>query len=99
VVENDPVKKTTVAKMQPVKIALSEGQLTILDSGVQPGQNVVVDGADRLRAGQIVIANAAKQHGGQGAAQTTGQAAGQPAGHGAVQPGSGKGNWPKKEQQ
>ena len=33
-----------------MKVALAEGQLTILDSGLQPGQNVVVDGADRLRA-------------------------------------------------
>jgi multidrug efflux system membrane fusion protein len=94
VVDTDPVKKTAVAKMQPVKVALAEGQLTILDSGVQPGQNVVVDGAERLRAGQSVIANAAhQQHGGQAAGQATGQGAGQSAG----QPG-GKGNQPKKEQ-
>ena len=58
--------------MQPVKIALAEGQLTILDSGVQPGQKVVVDGADRLRAGQIVTASvgqaaAAARHAGQAA--------------------------------
>jgi multidrug efflux system membrane fusion protein len=102
VVDTDPVKKASTVRMQPVKIALAEGQLTILDSGVQPGQNVVVDGADRLRAGQIVIASVAKQHGGQGAGQGSGQAAGQASGQGAGQ-GSGqpgaKGNWPKKEQQ
>jgi len=28
--------------------------VTILDGGLQAGQNVVVDGADRLRPGQIV---------------------------------------------
>ena len=43
-----------VAQMQPVKVALAEGQLTILDSGPEPGAKVVVDGADRLRAGQAV---------------------------------------------
>jgi multidrug efflux system membrane fusion protein len=42
------------ARLQPVKIALSEGQLTILDSGLKAGQNVVIDGADRLRNGQSV---------------------------------------------
>jgi multidrug efflux system membrane fusion protein len=102
VVDTDPVKKTSVAKMQQVKIALAEGQLTILDSGLQPGQSVVVDGAERLRAGQSVLPSVAKQRGGQGSGQAGGQAAGQPAGQGAgqgsVQPGS-KGNWPKKEQQ
>ena len=44
------------AQIQPVKIALTEGQFTILDSGLKPGQFVVVDGADRLRAGQPVTA-------------------------------------------
>jgi multidrug efflux system membrane fusion protein len=62
------------AKMQPVKVALVEGQVTILDEGVQAGQSVVVDGADRLKAGQSVTATVAKQHGGQGAkAQGAGQ--------------------------
>ena len=42
------------ARVQPVKVALTEGQFTILDSGMKPGQNVVVDGADRLRSGQAV---------------------------------------------
>jgi multidrug efflux system membrane fusion protein len=42
------------ARLQPVKIALSEGQFTILDSGLKAGQNVVIDGADRLRNGQSV---------------------------------------------
>ncbi|HXR37626.1 MAG TPA: efflux RND transporter periplasmic adaptor subunit [Terracidiphilus sp.] len=49
------------ARVQPVRVALVEGQSTILDSGLQPGQNVVIDGADRLRAGQAVIATAASQ--------------------------------------
>ena len=38
--------------MQPVKVALAEGQMTILDGGVRRAQEVVVDGADRLRPGQ-----------------------------------------------
>lgn len=43
-----------VADIKPVKIALAEGQVTILDSGVEPGSSVVTDGADRLRPGQPV---------------------------------------------
>jgi len=70
VVDTDNVKKTSTARMQPVKIALAEGQVTILDSGLQGGQNVVVDGADRLRPGQPVTVSAARQH---GAGQTAGQ--------------------------
>jgi multidrug efflux system membrane fusion protein len=50
------------ARLQPVKVALTEGQFTILDSGLTPGQNIVIDGADRLRAGQAVtITQAAKR--------------------------------------
>jgi multidrug efflux system membrane fusion protein len=74
VVDGDPAKKSSTARIQPVKIALAEGQVTILDSGLEAGQPVVVDGADRLRAGQIVTINTARQHGsGQGA---TGQGTG-----------------------
>ena len=46
---------TSVARIQPVKVALAEGQMTILDSGPDAGANVVVDGADRLRPGQAVV--------------------------------------------
>jgi len=73
VVDTDAAKKTSTARMQTVKIALAEGQLTILDSGLEPGQQVVVDGADRLRAGQPVTINVPHQHSG-----------GQSAGHGAA---------------
>jgi multidrug efflux system membrane fusion protein len=48
------------ARIQPVKVALAEGQTTILESGPQPGQNVVVDGADRLRAGQAVTVTSSR---------------------------------------
>lgn len=88
-VDTDPAKKTSTARIQPVKIALAEGQVTILDSGLQPGQQVVVDGADRLRAGQNVTVSAPRQHGG----QTAGQG---PAGQG---PSSGGSNSNKREKQ
>ena len=80
-VTDTDAKGTATAKIQPVKIALAEGQVTILDSGLQPGQNVVVDGADRLRTGQIVAISTARQHAGQGAVgHGSGQASGQGSG-------------------
>ena len=39
----------STVKMEPVKIALAEGQITLLDGGNATGTKVVVDGADRLR--------------------------------------------------
>ena len=73
-------KGTSVARIQPVKVALAEGQLTIVDSGLQKGQSVVIDGADRLRDKQIVIATSAHPRTGQGSG---GQGSGQASGHGA----------------
>jgi len=66
VIDTDPAKKTSTARIQPVKIALAEGQATILDSGLEVGQNIVTDGADRLRAGQLVTVSVAKLRTGQG---------------------------------
>jgi len=54
VIDGVDSKGNGTARIQPVKVALAEGQVTILDSGIQPGQGVVVDGADRLRPGQAV---------------------------------------------
>ena len=59
---NDDGKGGKVAQMQPVKVALAEGQVTILDSGPAAGAPVVVDGADRLKPGQLVSVSAAHQH-------------------------------------
>jgi membrane fusion protein, multidrug efflux system len=54
----------TTARMLPVKIALAQGQSTVLDGGIAPGEKVIVDGAERLRAGSAVTVGAAR--GGQG---------------------------------
>ena len=53
------------ARIQTVKVALSEGQVTIVDSGVRSGDKVVVDGADRLRPGQAVEIGAGPQRSGE----------------------------------
>ena len=63
----DDGKGGQVAQMQPVNVALAEGQTTILDSGPAPGTQVVVDGAERLRPGQPVTTSAAHQRQGGGA--------------------------------
>jgi multidrug efflux system membrane fusion protein len=52
---------SATARIQPVKIALTEGQYAILDSGLDPGQQVVVDGADRLHNGQAITATLVRQ--------------------------------------
>jgi multidrug efflux system membrane fusion protein len=84
VIDTDATGKAT-ARIQPVKVALAQGQVTVVDSGLAVGQNVVIDGADRLRPGQIVTASIAHQHRGQGAGQGPSQ---QGAGQGA-QPAAG----------
>jgi multidrug efflux system membrane fusion protein len=65
-----------IAERQLVKVALAEGQATILDTGVRSGMNVVVDGADRLRQGQIVSVGSSQPRGTQGAGRGAGQASG-----------------------
>ncbi|HEV2485518.1 MAG TPA: efflux RND transporter periplasmic adaptor subunit [Terracidiphilus sp.] len=78
-VVNTDDKGAATAAIRPVKIALAQGQVTILDSGPSRGEVVVVDGADKLRQGAQVVASQARQRNGQGA----GQGAGQSSGHGA----------------
>jgi membrane fusion protein, multidrug efflux system len=58
----DPKDSTkSVVQRKSVKIALSEGQQTILDSGVDATDKVVVDGADRLRDNAPVSISVARQ--------------------------------------
>ena len=108
VIDTDASGKAT-ARIQPVKVALAQGQVTIVDTGLTTGQNVVVDGADRLRPGQIVAVSQAHQHSHQGSGQASGLGS-QPAGgpFTAAQPGApasratrdlGTGTPKKREQQ
>ena len=45
---------------QTVKIAVTEGSQVILDSGVAPGDQLVIDGQEKLRAGSRVLPHASK---------------------------------------
>jgi len=83
---NSDGKGGQASQMQTVKVALAEGQQTILDDGPAPGTKVVVDGADRLRPGQPVSVSAAHQHQNQAAGQSSGQSPAQAAGSGSGQP-------------
>ncbi len=57
-VHRDPSTDTDTVSMTTVKVALTEGQVTIVDSGVSPGDQVIIDGADRLHANSIVEVSA-----------------------------------------
>jgi membrane fusion protein, multidrug efflux system len=85
---NSDGKGGQVAQMQPVNVALAEGQTTILDSGPAPGAQIVIDGAERLRPGQPVTTSAAhqRQTGGRPGAQSSGA---RPVGAGDSAPGMG----------
>jgi multidrug efflux system membrane fusion protein len=100
VVDTDASGKNTV-RMQTIKVALAQGAVTIVDSGVQPGQKIVVDGADRLRANQLVVLSTPHQHGqgGDATAANGGNAVQQGDGAAANQGGQDAGKHHKKEQQ
>jgi len=63
------------AKMQLVKVALTQGQKTILDSGVTAGMKVVTDGTDRLKSGALVSVTEARQNTSPSAGQSAAAAA------------------------
>src|SRR5580658_996084 len=58
------VTQNSTAKMRSVKTSPSNGDLISVTSGLQPGETVVVDGADQLRDGARVILPGAGSSGG-----------------------------------
>ena len=80
---------TGTAKIQPVKVGLAQGQVSIIDSGVEAGQKVVVDGADRLRPNAQVEVSQARRGGPGGRGQGLGGGQGGDQG-----PGPGQGQRP-----
>jgi membrane fusion protein, multidrug efflux system len=53
------VKSDHSATVRPVKVGVTEGDNAAIDSGVSPGEMVVVDGGDRLREGiQVALQGA-----------------------------------------
>jgi multidrug efflux system membrane fusion protein len=45
------VKDDSTVTVRPVKVGPTDGPVTAIESGVKPGERVVVDGVDRLREG------------------------------------------------
>jgi len=48
------VKDDKTVTVRPVKVGPIEGENAVIDSGITPGEVVVVDGTDRLREGAKV---------------------------------------------
>jgi membrane fusion protein, multidrug efflux system len=51
------------ANMQPVKVDLTQGNISLIASGVAVGDQVVVDGQDRLQSGSAVEVHSASPNG------------------------------------
>jgi multidrug efflux system membrane fusion protein len=64
------------ASLQPVKVDMTQGNISLIASGVAEGDQVVVDGQDRLQAGATVEVQGTGGTG-NGAAPAPGKAAGQ----------------------
>jgi multidrug efflux system membrane fusion protein len=48
------VKEDSTVALRPVTVGPTEGQLTAIESGLQPGERVITDGVDRIREGAKV---------------------------------------------
>ena len=60
------------AEARPVKVDLTEGAQVIVSSGLQPGEQIVVDGQEKLRGGSKVSPKQANSMPTQGGADATG---------------------------
>lgn len=68
------VDSNNTVKMQPVQVALTQGNVAVIASGLQGGDRVVTDGQEKLQAGSKVTPQAPQQQGGQSRnAQVTGE--------------------------
>ena len=77
------VKQDTTVESRPIKVALTEGTVAVLDGGVNPGEQVVTDGQEKLQPGSKVEP--------QGPGQPS-NAGGPGAGHTGRQSGAGRGS-------
>jgi multidrug efflux system membrane fusion protein len=48
------IKPDKTVEMRPIKVAQTEGDLALVDEGLQPGEQVVVDGQYKLQPGAHV---------------------------------------------
>jgi membrane fusion protein, multidrug efflux system len=62
------VKSDKTVEVRPVKVALTQGTVSVIASGIAPGEQVVTDGQDKLQSGSHVEPRASN---GSSASQTT----------------------------
>jgi len=84
--------KSGKANMQSVRVDLTQGNIALIASGVDPGDQVVVDGQERLQSGTPVEVHGASNGGAGGGTGANPQQAGGNAGpNGVRQPGGNRG--------
>lgn len=66
------VKPDKTVEVRPVKVALTQGNISVIASGVAPGDQVVTDGQDKLQAGSHVEPHAANSSSAPNSAQSSG---------------------------
>jgi len=87
--------KAGKANMQSVKVDLTQGNIALIASGVDPGDQVVVDGQERLQSGtQVEVHGASGSNGGGGSGPgaNTQQAGGNAGPNGSRGPGGNRGS-------
>ena len=58
-VQKDEVKPDKTVEVRSVKVGLTQGDSSVITSGLAPGDQVVTDGQDKLQAGSHVEPHAA----------------------------------------
>src|SRR5881227_816118 len=77
------LKQDNTVESRPIKVALTEGLVAVIDSGVNSGEQVVTDGQEKLQPGSRVDAQIPGQQPGQATPSGRPGGAGRRAGHGA----------------
>lgn len=76
------LKQDKTVESRPIKVALTEGLTAVIDSGVNPGEQVVTDGQEKLQPGSRVDAQIPGQPGQQPSPSGRPAGAGRRAGYG-----------------
>ncbi|HEY0306968.1 MAG TPA: MdtA/MuxA family multidrug efflux RND transporter periplasmic adaptor subunit [Acidobacteriaceae bacterium] len=66
-VVSDDGKGNTVVNARPIVTTVTEGALLLIDSGLQAGEKVVIDGQEKLRNGSKVVISGGAGNSGRGA--------------------------------
>jgi len=75
------LKQDKTVESRPIKVVLTEGLVAVIDSGVNPGEQVVTDGQEKLQPGSRVDPQVPGQQPGQSSPAGRPAGAGRRAGH------------------